>query len=331
MLVKRAFALVVLLGVVTAVLFAVPSDHYLFLPDRARPVDPLVAVPDEPDQAGAEDEDGGVYMVDILVRKASLAERLFPGLADGASLVPGHAVNPVGVPETERRQSSLNEMSRSQQIAVTVALRSLGYDVEVREQGLEIDTVVPGKPADGKLQVGDVLLRADGDPARTREDLLDAMEDIRPGEEVEVTVLRDGKRVRLQLGTEPAEDDPDRAVFGVIVVQAADFDFPVDVEIDAGDIGGPSAGLAFALDVVDELGEDVDSGRTVVATGELTLEGDVLPIGGIKQKVIGARRAGADVFLVPDRNAADARAAADGLEIVAVSDFDEALSALAAA
>jgi PDZ domain-containing protein len=84
------------------------------------------------------------------------------------------------------------------------------------------------------------------------------------------------------------------------------------------------------LDIVDELGDDVDRGRTIVATGELTLEGDVLPIGGVKQKVIGAHRAGADVFLVPDRNAADAREAAEGLEIVAVSDFDEALSVLAA-
>ena len=323
---RRLLLLVVAFGALAAAAFAVPSDHYLFLPDRARPVDPLVEIPGEGDQS--ETAGSGVYMVDILVRKASLAERVFPGLADGASLVPGHAVNPVGVPETERRRSSLNEMSRSQQIAVTVALRSLGHEVEVREQGVEVDTVVPDRPADGRLEVGDVIVAADGEPVRTREDLLGAMEGIRPGERVRVTVLREGRRVSLQIGTEPAEDDRDRAVFGVIVVQAAEFDFPVDVQIDAGDIGGPSAGLAFALDVVDELGTDVDSGRRIAATGAIDLSGRVGAIGGIKQKTIGARQAGADVFLVPDENAEEAREHAEDLEIVAVSSFREALSAL---
>jgi PDZ domain-containing protein len=324
--VKRLFALVVLAGAGIAALFAIPSDHYLFLPDPARPVDPLVEVPDEEQQAGEDDE--GVYMVDILIRKASLAERVFPGLAEGSSLVPGHVVNPVGVSEGERREASLNDMSRSQEVAVTVALRSLGHEVEVVNRGVEIDTVVPGSPAAGKLEVGDVIVEARGRPVRTREDLLETMEPVRPGSDVEVTVLRDGKRVPVSVGTEAAEDDPDRAVFGVIVVQASDFRFPVDVEIDAGDIGGPSAGLAFALDVVDELGEDIDGGRKIAVTGELDLEGEVGPIGGIKQKTIGARQAGADIFLVPDENAAEARKHAEDLEIVAVSTFDEALSAL---
>ena len=90
---------------------------------------------------------------------------------------------------------------------------------------------------------------------------------------------------------------------GVQVENAEDFDFPLDVEIDAGGIGGPSAGLAFALDIVDELGdEDLSRGRTVVATGELDLDGNVHAIGGVKQKAIGARDAGADIFLVPDAN-----------------------------
>ncbi len=103
----------------------------------------------------------------------------------------------------------------------------------------------------------------------------------------------------------------------------------MDVSIDAGSIGGPSAGLAFALGIVDELGDDIDDGRTIVVTGELALDGTVIPIGGIKQKTIGAKEAGADVFIVPDANAEEARKYADGLEIVAVSTFDEAIDALA--
>jgi PDZ domain-containing protein len=105
---------------------------------------------------------------------------------------------------------------------------------------------------------------------------------------------------------------------------------PVEIRIDTGNIGGPSAGLAFALDIIDELGPtDIDRGERVVATGQIAIDGSVHEIGGVKQKTLGAREAGADVFLVPDGNAATARKYADGLRIVPVSSLDEALHALA--
>jgi PDZ domain-containing protein len=190
--------------------------------------------------------------------------------------------------------------------------------------------VQPDAPAEGVLEVGDVIVEVDGEAVETREDVTEAMRDVEPGERVAFTVERGEESLELTLPTRAAQEGPARAVVGIGIQTAEDFQFPVDIEIDAGSIGGPSAGLAFALDIVDELGADVDGGRTIVATGALNLEGDVLPIGGVKQKVIGARKAGADVFLVPDGNSADAREAADGLEILAVSDFDEALSVLAA-
>jgi PDZ domain-containing protein len=121
-----------------------------------------------------------------------------------------------------------------------------------------------------------------------------------------------------------------RPIVGIQVQQFAEIDVPVDVEIDLGNVGGPSAGLAFALDVVEELRGDVDGGLRVAATGELQLDGTVSPVGGLKQKTIGARRAGADVFLVPaGDNAAEARRNADGLRIVPVENFQQALRELA--
>jgi Lon-like protease len=321
---RRLVALLLVVAAVVGLSFFIPSDHYLFLPDPARPVDPLVAVPGETGAAEA----GGVYMVDILVRKASLFERVFPGVENGSSLVSSDHVNPTGVSERERRRTSLNEMSRSQEIAVTVALRSLGYEVKVERKGAEVASVVPGKPAEGALQVGDVVVSARGRPVRTREDLLELMKPVAPGESVPVTIVRDGRRRDVRLETTADEQDKSRAVFGILVQQAADFDFPVNVRIDAGDIGGPSAGLAFALDVVDELGRDLDRGRRIAVTGELGLDGKVGAIGGIKQKTIGAHDAGAQLFLVPDENAPEARRYAQGLEVVAVSTFDEAMASL---
>jgi len=323
--------LAILLSVVLLVVLAglaltwIPSDHYIVLPDQARPTDPLVEIPGE----GGDEDGSGIYMVDVRVGRANLLERIYPGIHEGATLLPEDVLNPQGVSDQQRRASSLNDMSRSQLVAIAVALEHLGRDVEVTPLGAEVTLVVPDAPADGVLEVGDIIVAVNGEDVASREELLERFEDVTPGEDVELTVRHEGKPVReVTVGTRPAEDDPQRAVMGVSVDNAEDFEFPVDIEIDAGGIGGPSAGLAFALDIVDELGEDLDRGRTVVATGALALDGIVLPIGGVKQKAIGARDAGADVFLVPDANYEEARAAVEDLEVIPVSTFDEALSVL---
>lgn len=326
---KRLLALAAVLAVAAGVLYVVPSDHYLFLPDRARPVDALVSIEEEELEADDGTTDEGVYMVDILVRRASLLERLIPELADGATLVPGHAVNPIGVSDTQRRQTSLNQMSRSQEIAVAVALEALGYVVDVEDEGAEVTTVLPDRPADGILEVGDIVIGAAGTPVRRARQLQAALADVRPGEEVGLTIVRDGKEMKVTVGTMPSEDDPNRAVMGVLIEQAATFDFPLEIEIDAGDIGGPSAGLAFALGITDELGDELTCGRRITVTGELDLEGNVGAIGGVKQKAIGADQSGADIFVVPEGNAVEAREhAPDELEVIAVSTYDEAVDAL---
>ena len=119
-------------------------------------------------------------------------------------------------------------------------------------------------------------------------------------------------------------------MLGVIVSQAADIRLPVDVEIDTGGVGGPSAGLAFALDLLEELGRDVDGGRKIAVTGTLELDGSVGAVGGIKQKTIGVERADIDLFVVPaGENAAEARRHADGIRIVPVTTFQQALRTLA--
>jgi Lon-like protease len=127
-------------------------------------------------------------------------------------------------------------------------------------------------------------------------------------------------------------NNPKQAFLGVVISDDAEvLKLPVNVKIDLGNVGGPSAGLAFALDLVDELGRDVDHGMRVAATGEITLDGSIRPVGGVKQKTIGARRSGMDLFLVPGENAAEARRYADGLRIVPVDSFQQALRELATA
>jgi PDZ domain-containing protein len=324
---RLAAAGLILLAVAAGVLVLAPGgDTYIFLPDdSAHAVAPLVTVEGEkPDRDG-----GGIYYVNVVVRKATLLERLWPGIHEGATLVPGHALNPTGLSESERRAGNLREMSRSQQIAAAVALKELGYDVEATPTGVLVSQVLPGTPAVGKLQSTDVIVSLDGKRIRTVEDLRELLADKKPGESVDVSVRRGDELKAFEVGTYARPEEPRRALMGVGVEQAADIELPVDVRIETGDVGGPSAGLAFALDVIDEAGRDLDRGQKIAVTGEIGLDGSVAPVGGLEQKTIGARRSGVDVFLVPaGENAAAARKFAGDMRVVPVRDFQQALRTL---
>jgi PDZ domain-containing protein len=327
---RGLIAAVVVLGGLALALWLVPTGHYLLLPDKAQPVAPLIEIAGEGRQAAPADEEGGIYMVDILVRKATLLERFFPGINDGADLIPAERLNPQGVSEQQRRKANQLDMTRSQEIAAAVALEALDYEVDVQATGAEISLVLPDSPAAAAgLEVGDVIVEAQGTTVETLDDLRAALDTVSPGQIVEVSAQRSGGVEDYSIATIESEREPGDAVIGVIVQQAATIDLPIEIDIDAGSIGGPSAGLAFALDIVDELGSDVDQGRLIVATGELALDGSVQPVGGIEQKVIGAKQTGADIFVVPTGNAREAEQYADGLEIVPVATFDEALADLA--
>ena len=315
----------VLALVTFGIFWLAPSGDYLVLPDEAHPVAPLVTV-EKPKRGGGKD---GMYFVDVIERRATLLESIFPSIRSGSSLVPGSRVNPQRVSDAARRRLSLSQMARSQEIAAAVALRRLGYKVGVRENGALVVSVFAGLPAEGKIDAGDVIVAVDGTPVRSTTDLQKLISSRKPGDPVTLT-LRDASGARrVRLVTAPNPEDATRAVIGVLVEAAADIRLPLKVRIDAGNIGGPSAGLAFALDVMEKLGRDVDHGHRVAATGEIALDGSVGKIGGIKQKTIGAREAGVDVFLVPVENFAEAKRSAEDLRVIPVKSLDQALDVLA--
>jgi PDZ domain-containing protein len=320
----RLLALGFVLLAVFAVLWIVPSDQYIFLPDEARAVAPLVDVEGEkPDEDG-----GGIYYVAVDVRKASLLEKLVPRIREGATLVDVSQVRAPGQNEREHRRAELASMRQSQQYAAAVALRSLGYPVEIVPHGAEIASAVEGYPAAGRLRPHDVVVAVDGESVSNPDEFRSALLRKRPGDSVRLRVRGStGNRV-VTLRTVPNPERSDRPFIGVLI-REPNVKLPITVRINTGDVGGPSAGLAFALDLLEELGRDVDRGHKVVASGELGLDGSVGGVGGIKQKTIGARRAGADVFLVPGDNAREARRHAGGLRVIPVKSFRQALRALA--
>lgn len=213
------------------------------------------------------------------------------------------------------------QMSTSQQGAVAVALDELGV---AYEDTVMVAGVQAGAPAEGQLEGGDVILAVDGEEAADVEGYQALVADREPGEDVTVTVLRDDEERDVTMTT---ADVDGTARLGIVL--GAGYDFPMDVRLTVGDVGGPSAGTMFSLAVYDELTPGaLTGGEAVAGTGTIAADGEVGSIGGIRQKMIGAREAGAEFFLAPGANCEEvAGNEPDGLQVVAVDTFDEALEA----
>lgn len=230
------------------------------------------------------------------------------------------------------------QMSQSEELAVAVALDKLGYDA-LEPQGALVQAVSAGSPAEGVLERGDVIVTIDDELALSATRLAQLVRSYEPHTTVELRVfpndlddVDEGSSFRTLSVTLGEEDG--RALLGVSVLTFVDIatDLDVDVSLDNRNIGGPSAGLAMTLAVLEALTPgDIAGDLTVVATGAITAEGWVLPVGGIKHKAHSALRAGADIMFVPFGQAAEAESVVgDYLELIEVLDVDEALAALAA-
>jgi Lon-like protease len=322
---KLAGVVAGLLLLTAIVLYLIPSSDYLLLPDGAHPVAPLVKVQGGHNPKGP----GGIYFVDVFERHASMFESLFPWIHSGATLVPADLIVPPGVSDQAARQADLRAMTISQKVAAAVALRRLGYKVVAKPSGVIVAAVAAGSHAAGKLQPSDLIVAVNGVPTPAITLLRAQLAKVKPGATVTLAIDRGAKQLTLRIKTIADATNKKHAIVGFSPEQAAEIELPLKVQIDAGNVGGPSAGLAFALEVMEKLGHNVDRGYRVAATGEIELNGAVTAIGGIKQKTYGVREAKADVFLVPVENARDARRYAHGLRIIAVKSFPQALRALA--
>jgi len=296
------------------------SSYDIQLVDPAHPVDPLVTVPGEKPHPP-----GPIYFVDVREREARLLERLLPFTRPSGSTV----VKAPPVSSTVEQQIGQQDMTESQQVAAVVALNHLGYKVRASSNGVIIVLVEPHTPASKILKTSDTILEADGKKVTSVDRLRAILAKHKPGDKVTIVYRRGDRTQTATIKTVPDPQDPKRALVGISARDDLRVKLPVNVRINAGGVGGPSAGLAFALDILQELGHNVSNGHRVAATGELALDGSVLPIGGVKQKTLGVRAAGVDVFLVPaGENAQEARRYAKGVRIIPVKNFPQALRAL---
>lgn len=242
------------------------------------------------------------------------------------TVLPVDAVFPDGQTQDEADEESRADMRLSQEHAIAAALDALGIDYG---STVVVASVSPGGPAEGVLEPGDELLEIDGEPVATDPELRAAIQAAGTGAEVELGIRRDGVARTVTLTTAPRSEEDPSPVIGV--VPGAAYDFPVEVEIRLGDVGGPSAGMMFALGLYDTLTPGaLVGGQHVAGTGTITADGAIGAIGGVRQKMYGARDAGASWFLLPAANCAHVDEVPDGLTVFAVETLDEALQVVAA-
>ncbi|RKS71784.1 PDZ domain-containing protein [Actinomadura pelletieri DSM 43383] len=245
-------------------------------------------------------------------------------LADDTAIVPEETIFPQDETPKQVDEENTRQMEDSQQNAEAAALHELGIPVTTR---VIVEGVQKGRPADGILKPDDEITAVDGTKVTNVAQVTGTMAKHKIGDTVTVAYTRAGKPHTATLKT-VATPGGDRAAVGIVI--ADQYKFPFKIDISVGDIGGPSAGLMFSLAIIDKLTPGpLTKGRFIAGTGTITPNGEVGPIGGIQQKMIAARRAGATVFLTPKDNCADAAAARpDGLRLIRADTLHSTVQAI---
>ncbi|MEU2240659.1 PDZ domain-containing protein [Streptomyces sp. NPDC018338] len=285
--------------------------------------------------------DGHLNMTTVRVTSAdykmNAVEAVYGWLAHDNVVVPHDTLYPDGKTEEESSQENAEEFSQSQESAKVAALGELGIPVTSR---VVVATVVKDSPAEGKLHAGDVIKAVDGVAVTEPGDVAEQVTKRKPGQDVVFTIVPAKEAAEAEkAGKEPTvtrkvviktatSEEGDRAIVGIQA--GTDHVFPFTIDINLADVGGPSAGLMFALGIVDKLTpENLTGGKFIAGTGTIDDKGKVGPIGGIDMKLVGARNAGAEYFLTPADNCASAASDTPaGLTLIKVDTIDDATKSL---
>lgn len=286
---------------------------------------------------------GHLNMTTVRVTSAdyrmNLVEAFYGWLAHDSKVVPHDTLYPNGKTEEQSTQENAEEFSQSQESAKVAALKELKIPVR---SWVIVSTVVKGSPSEGRLHAGDVIKAVDGTAVKQPADVADLVTKHKPGQKVVFTVVpakeqaaaekahKTATRTKNVTITTATSDDENekRAIVGISA--GTDHTFPFTIDIKLADVGGPSAGLMFALGIYDKLTPgDLTGGKFVAGTGTIDDDGKVGPIGGIALKTVGARDKGAQYFLTPaDNCSAAAKDTPGGLTLVKVNTINDALKAL---
>jgi PDZ domain-containing protein len=327
------------LGILIGIISSIQLPYVELAPGGAEPINQLLKVP-----AQYQHPPEGSFLLttvslEAVVRPPDLVRDYFD---DNIIIVKRKAIFGDSS-KKQYNQQAAQDMTDSKQAAVVVAFRMLGYPIPEHGDGALIGALSPGEvPAKGQLAAGDVITAVDNTPARLSQDAINALQKHHPGDTVALTVTKHDGTVThpsIRLGSRTETSCTTAVVtaalpcLGVTLsTKNHKFDFPFDVTIDTTGVGGPSAGLAFTLALIDELTPgNLTGGRNVAVTGTIDIDGTVGDVGGVAQKTAAVRRSGARLFLVPPGEFAEAsKHAGKHLKVVQVTTLADALAALRA-
>jgi PDZ domain-containing protein len=316
-------------------------DYFALSPGPVNDVGDFVSVVGE---ESIEDA-GELFFLTVAVKEVTALQYIGAWLDPEVSLSKRETIRPAGVSQEELTRQNLALMDGSKRDAKFVAFAHLGLEPQLIGSGALIVGTIDGTAASGVLEVDDVIVGVDGNEVEFSADAIDVLAGKVPGTEIQLVIERpgdDGSFERLEvslvlgpfLGTDENDEpivDESRGMIGVLLGDAfVEERYPIDVDIDTQNIGGPSAGLMFTLELINQLtDDDITRDQRIAGTGTISRDGTVGAIGGVQQKVYGAIGSGADYVLVPASNYDDALVAAgDDITVIRVETIDDALAFL---
>lgn len=303
--------------------WSVELPYFAFSPG---PVGDAIDVVNSDDTIEVFPPNGELLFLTVSLQEINLYEAITAGMDPSIDLVRRQAVRRDDESDEQFKERTLNSMDQSIDTAVAVALDRSGVDVVIESDGVLVVDLVEGSGSDGVLEPDDVITTVDGNPVQLSGDIGVVIGELQPGDVVEIGIVRDTSPMTVEVELSASEDGS-RTLIGILA-QVANPRYPIS--IDSANIGGPSAGMMYTLAIMDLLVDgDLSKGHVVAGTGTISADGSVGSIGGVRQKVVAAEAAGAELMLVPAGNYDEALTAPRrSMELVSVATIDEALDAL---
>lgn len=323
---KRTTLIIFFLVILCVGNIYISRNYVIMMPGIAKDLESIIEV----NKNGvSKDEKGSFLLITVSTRSANLPLLIYSAVNPYAKIYKRMEIVPRNLDKNEYLNLTKEMMEESQTVAKVVALKKAGYNIDIKNQGVKVVKVFSKSNAFNKINEGDVILSVDGKETKETDNLVKEIRNKSPGETVILKIIRDGKEKFVLVKTMENNENEDKIGLGLYIKNDNIVtDFPILIEIDTGEISGPSAGVMFALEIYNQLSDiDLTAGKIIAGTGTLSIDGSIGEVGGIIQKVITAHKNGADIFFIPVGNYKDAESIAlkYDMTLVPIDNFEDAI------
>jgi Lon-like protease len=307
--------------------------YYVTKPGMAKQLEPIIEV------EGGYEETGDFMLTTVRMGRANIYSYLAAKVSKFQEIYPVEEIRREDETDEEYNVRQLHLMDTSKTAAIEVAYKKAGLPVDYEYRGVYVMNVLPGMPADGVLKAGDMITEVDNKQFKSSEEFISYVSGKKEGDTITLAYKRGGENKEAEVSLKAFKDDPDKVGIGISLVDDKEIKVDPEVSLDTEEIGGPSAGLMFSLEIYNQLNkDDLTRGYQIAGTGTISADGTVGRIGGIEQKIVAADKAGAEIFLAPNENGAagsnysaaakTAEEIGTDMKVVPINTFEEAVDYL---